>query len=191
MSHVPLWWSILWRWQHLDSSSGQTSRHSCEKVSGVDTDPWLQTSCDQPPHTPVSIPSPTEMLCVLLNCELRSTLPSWSCFCWVSCSGNYSGNGFKRLPRKYLIQIWLKCLYCNTSSHVTGSLKSGLGQRSKYFVLSVCVWTGPLSHLYSEPRFLPSFRGPSVFPAAWAGTTASPRQPSSPFSSSLVHWPAV
>lgn len=126
---------------------------------------------DQPPQIPASVPSP-------LRCSLSSwtesteTLHPKVAFLGEFCPGNTSSNWYPRQPRKYIIQICLMYLYCNTSSDVTGSLEPNFGQQSKYLLISVRVRTSPFDHLHSEPRFLQSFWGPSISPAVWTGTAA-------------------
>lgn len=124
------------------------------------------------PHSPASIPSPQ-----------GSSISSWTvaqnelfhpevAFVGTIVLVTRPETDAQDSPENTLFWF-VSCIYiiANNPSDIPGSFKSGLGQPSTYFSVSVCLnW--PLGLLYSELRFLPSFQGPPFFPAVWAGTTA-------------------
>lgn len=146
--------------------------------------------CDQPPQIPASVPSPPR--CSISSwTESTETLYPEVAFLGVFCPGNTSSNWCPRRPRKYIIQICLTHVYCNTPSDVIGSLKSDLGQRSKYFLVSVCARTSPLAIYIQNLGSCNHFRVLPFFLQREQELQPAPAQPSSPFSSSLMYWPAI
>lgn len=137
-------WLILSHQQHLDLSRRQTSGHICEKVSRVETlIPGYR--CDVTSLLKLLPPYPPHQKFYILLNQVNRNPSSRSCFWEEFCPGNTSSNWCPRHPRKYVIPICHTHLYCNVPSDVTGNFKSDLGRWSKYLLVLVHAWTGPLA----------------------------------------------
>lgn len=96
--------------------------------------------CDQPPQTPASVPSPPKVLYLLEPNQQKPFISK------LLLGGNFvleilQVTDAQDAPENTLFRFVIR-IY--TPSDVTGSLKSDLGRWSKYLLVSVHAWTGPL-----------------------------------------------